>query len=436
MQVEQLKVGPQFSAARLKPALDFIDGYWKRLERFRPHDEGTLIGLPRPYFVPSLGGEVGFAFDEMYYWDTFFIAQGLIGGRHERLVPGLVENLMSLVERFGLVPNSARFYHMGRSQPPFLSTLVLQAYGLGKSKQWLARAMTVAKQEYRSVWMGTSHPHWRQVFHGLSRFYDINLLDDLAETESGWDMTTRFDRKALSFLPVDLNALLYKYEIDFEKAAVILGHKEEALQWRKRAILRKGMMRKYMWNEEKGCYFDYNFMTGKQGEIYSLAAFFPMWVGMDDPEVAGRMIGNLDRFEEEAGLVATGRQPTVESKMPTQWAYPNGWAPLQLIVVEALERYGYRSEAERLARIWIELNLKWFERTGTFFEKYNVAEPTKAATDGLYPAQVGFGWTNAVFVRLCRQYLRADELPRSKTRFRPVLGRIAVGPVAGKGGLG
>ena len=54
---------------------------------------------------------------------------------------------------------------------------------------------------------------------GLSRYYDINMLHDLAEAESGWDMTTRFNRRCLDYLPVDLNSLLYKYETDFTKAA-------------------------------------------------------------------------------------------------------------------------------------------------------------------------------------------------------------------------
>lgn len=38
------------------------------------------------------------------------------------------------------------------------------------------------------------------------------MLNDMAEAESGWDMTPRFNRLALEFLPVDLNTLLYKYE--------------------------------------------------------------------------------------------------------------------------------------------------------------------------------------------------------------------------------
>jgi alpha,alpha-trehalase len=271
--------------------------------------------------------------------------------------------------------------------------------------------MDVAKEEYRTVWMGIAQPNWRQVFNGLSRYYDINVLDDLAEAESGWDMTTRFDRKALSYLPVDLNALLYKYEKDFEAAAKIFGDAEEASEWAKRAAKRKLMMRKYLWDEEKGFYFDYNFMTGKHSQVWSLAGFFPMWVGMDEPETSARVMEHLDKFEFEGGLSTTAAKPHIKMSMPTQWAYPNGWAPLQLVCIEAMHRCGYRTDAERVARKWLNGNLTHYEEYGEFIEKYNVVNINEEPADGLYPGQAGFGWTNAVFVRLAKTMLTPDELP-------------------------
>ncbi|MDB5178948.1 MAG: hypothetical protein JWN01_891 [Patescibacteria group bacterium] len=411
MSTHSSKLGPQFSPARLKPALEYIEGYWKRLEKFKPHDDGTLVGLPRPYFVPSVANDTGFSYEEIYYWDTYFIAQGFLGTHREHLLKGLVEDLMSMMDRFQIIPNAGRTYHTGRSQPPFLTNFILQVYQVEQNKRWLEQAMTVAKNEYRMVWMGTSHPNWRQVYHGLSRYYHVDVLDDLAECESGWDMTTRFDRKALSYLPIDLNALLYKYERDFEKAALILGEEEEAREWAKRALARRAAVRNYLWDEEQGFYFDYNYMTSKQGKVWSLAAFFPMWAGMDDADTAERIMKQLEKFEFEGGLTTTAREPEIKMPVPTQWAYPNGWAPLQLVAIEAMERYGYHVAAERVARKWIEANLVQFEEKGEFFEKYNVVKIHEEPVEGLYPSQTGFGWTNSVFTRLCDKYLRAEETP-------------------------
>ncbi len=424
------QIGPQFTPERLKPALEHIEDYWDRLERFKPHDDGTLVGVPRPYFVPSAANTSGFAFEEIYYWDTFFIAQGFLGTSREYLIRGMTEDLIVLMNRFRIIPNAGRTYHTGRSQPPFLTTMIRQVYQIEKNKQWLRETMDVAKDEYRTVWMGNMHPNWRQVFHGLSRYYEVNVLDDLAEAESGWDMTTRFDRQCLSYLPVDLNALLYKYETDFEAVALVFGDKEEAAEWSKRAAKRKQMMRRYMWDEEKSFYFDYNFMTGKRSAIWSLAGFYPMWAGMDDEQTAHRVVKNLGKFEFEGGLATTAAKPNPKMSLPTQWAYPNGWAPLELITCKALEQYGLSAEAERVARKWLAANLAQFEKHGEFFEKYNVVHIEDEPIEGLYPSQTGFGWTNAVFIRLAQVFLRDDELPKGMIshKRRPVLRNLLRDP--------
>ncbi len=89
----------------------------------------------------------------------------------------------------------------------------------------------MAEEEYKLVWMGTTKPNARQVYRGLSRYYDINVLNDLAEAESGWDMTPRFGRKALSYVPIDLNSLLYKYEMDFARLYKLLDDPRKAAEW-------------------------------------------------------------------------------------------------------------------------------------------------------------------------------------------------------------
>jgi len=47
--------------------------------------------------------------------------------------------------------------------------------------KWLGEAIAIAKAEYETVWMGTTKPNARQVYRGLSRYYDINMTQDLAE---------------------------------------------------------------------------------------------------------------------------------------------------------------------------------------------------------------------------------------------------------------
>jgi alpha,alpha-trehalase len=268
--------------------------------------------------------------------------------------------------------------------------------------------MAVAQAEYETVWMGVKKPNERQVYHGLSRYYDINYLHDLAEAESGWDMTPRFGRKALNYLPVDLNALLYKYETDFAKTAHILSDIRGAAKWDDAAKLRSEAMNELMWDRLRGMYFDYNFVKEKRGGVSSLATFYPLWAGMASEQQAKLLVKALRRFENKGGLAATDSLPVgqfVLGTMPTQWAYPNGWAPLHYLVVRGLERYGYHQDARRIAQKWLKTNLAWFNQDGVFLEKYNVVNPDKPPVKGVYPSQTGFGWTNSVFERFCQDYI-------------------------------
>lgn len=390
-------------------ARDYIREFWTRLERFHPKDDESLLGLPKPYLVPSYDEHASFDYDELYYWDSFFMVQGLLDQAHQELTKGILEDLLSLFKRFKIVPNGSRTFLMGRSQPPFLSTFIYDIYNNnGLDKKWLRDAIDIAKQEYGIVWQGTKKPNERLVYRGLSRYYDINYLHDLAEAESGWDMTPRFNRRALNYLPVDLNALLYKYEMDFARTARLFDDRREAAKWEQAAQARKETMDELMWDRTRGLYYDYNYVKEKRGNISSLAAYFPMWAGMVTEKQAAAMVKSLHRFENKGGLSTTDALPLgqyVPGSMPVQWAFPNGWAPLHFIVVEGLLKYGYHEDAKRIALKWVKNNLDWFNANHVFLEKYNVVNPEKPPQKGVYPSQTGFGWTNAVFERFCQQFI-------------------------------
>lgn len=399
----------RLTPADVRAARAYIAQYWAKLQRFHPKDDETLLGLPNPYLVPAYEEGHEFDFNELYYWDSYFMVQGMLDAEHRQLVMGILENLLALQRRFGAIPNASRMYLTGRSQPPFLTSFIFDVYDTyDLPEKWLQAAIAVAKDEYQTVWMGTAKPNARLVYNGLSRYYDINYLHDLAEAESGWDMTPRFGRKALNYVPVDLNALLYKYETDFARAARMAGDKREAAKWEVAARHRKQTMDECMWSNLRGLYYDYNFAKEKRGNVASLASFYPLWAGMVDDKQAKQMVKALRRFENRGGLATTDTAPLnkmVPGMMPTQWAYPNGWAPLHYLVIRGLERYGYHAEAAHIARKWIKTNLDWFNRHGVFLEKYNVVQPEKPPMKGVYPSQTGFGWTNAVFERLCKEYI-------------------------------
>ena len=370
--------------------LNYIDRYWKKIVRKNLKDTNTHIGLPHRFVVPNHN-----MFPEMYYWDSYFVIQGLIAAKKYSLVVEVVNNFLHLVERFGIIPNATRFYFLSRSQPPFLSSMVVDAYHINKDKKWLRKAYKLVKKEYEGIWMGDFEgkiPIKTEI--GLSRYFDINYFHSMAEACSGWDMTPRFEKRCLDIAAVDLNFLLFKYEKDLEYLAKELRSKDVA-KWKRAQKTRRRLVEKYLWDRKEKFFFDYDIKNKRRIKMYTLAPYFALWSGFCNKTQAESMIKKLRRFETKYGLLTSDKDygtPEYE-----QWDYPNGWAPLHYVVVEGLKNYGHDKKAEEIEGKWLGLCSKVFGKTGKFWEKYDVVKGTVAA-DERYPTQWGFGWTNAIFL--------------------------------------
>src|ERR1700719_4733155 len=114
-----------------------------------------LLFLPNSYIVP--GGR----FNEMYGWDSYFIILGLLRDHRIDLARGMVENFFFEIEHYGTVLNANRTYYLTRSQPPFLTSMIMEVYNAEKAagheeKDWLARAYGFAARDYE-MWMRDPH---------------------------------------------------------------------------------------------------------------------------------------------------------------------------------------------------------------------------------------------------------------------------------------
>jgi alpha,alpha-trehalase len=120
-------------------------------------------------------------------------------------------------------------------------------------------------------------------------------------------------------------------------------------------------------------------------------------------EQADRMVREiLPQFEQPWGLAnteAVHRQPF------KQWDYPNGWPNIHWLVLDGMWRYGYTEQVRRIAEKWLRLNCMIGERTGAFWEKYDVVAGT-VGKSAVYPTQQGFGWTLGVFVAMVQEFLQ------------------------------
>ncbi len=388
--------------------LSYIHKYWEKVTQHKPEDLERTIGLPHAFVSPNCD-----KYTELYYWDSYFHIRGLIESGYTELAKNVVDNLCYLINRFGIIPNANSFYFLSRSQAPFLTSMILEVYEQTKEIDWLHQVYSSARKEYEEVWTSHGWKNCRNVFDGLCRYYDINDLHFLAELESGWDLTSRFLGRCMDILPIDLNCLLYKYEMDFAKMGKILKHDPADIKrWEEKAKERAKKINKYMWDRSPGIYRDYDFVNRQRTSCLSLAAYFPMFMKIATKEQAKLLAKNIKLFEYDGGLVTTKTKSEIKrdtynkTKVHVQqWDYPNGWAPLQLIVIEGLMNYGYQKDAERIAKKWMKICEDSFDKQGFFSEKYNVVDPDKRAK-GHYNIQGGFGWTNAVYALLHQKFKR------------------------------
>jgi hypothetical protein len=184
-----------------------------------------------------------------------------------------------------------------------------------------------------------------------------------------------------------------------------LGRPDAARVWRERAKARRAAIDRYLWDAETGLYFDYNFETKKRRPYEFATTFYPLWVGAASPEQARRVRDNLSKFEASGGILTSTRVTG------HQWDAPFGWAPLQMIAVAGLRRYGFEDDADRIARKFLELVTKEFEEHAVILEKYDLRRrESDVAADirfGYSSNEIGFGWTNAAYLELLAG-LRAD----------------------------
>ncbi|KAJ0403372.1 hypothetical protein P43SY_007123 [Pythium insidiosum] len=101
----------------------------------------------------------GGRFRESYYWDSYWIVQGLLVSGMPQTARGVVNNLLEYVAEFGFVPNGGRIYYLTRSQPPMLSDMVYavarkprNASHVAFDASYLRSAVPILELEYE-FWM-------------------------------------------------------------------------------------------------------------------------------------------------------------------------------------------------------------------------------------------------------------------------------------------
>jgi len=453
--VEPRRIAEELARVLSPAALATVELLRLPADRTRVAPPGLLY-LPRPYVVP--GGR----FNEMYGWDSYFILLGLLADGRLDLARDLTDNQLYEVRHYGGVLNANRTYYLTRGQPPFIGAMVLAVYRATGDRRWLMEARDAVAAE---------HAHWTSPPHaipglGLSRYFDhgsgpapeveaserdaagqshydrvrawyrehevsdhdaslfyrratdeltpLFFVGDRSMRESGFDPSDRFGpfgANVIHYAPVCLNTLLFVMERDLAAIDRELGREADAAAWLARAEARRADIEQNLWDEGAGLYLDYDFERRRRRDYPFATTFWPLWAGLASPAHAAAVHARLPLFERPGGIVTSVRVSG------SQWDAPFGWAPLQLLAVDGLRRYGFSADADRVARAFLSMLADDLRRRGTLVEKYDVTLRTSAIAGalrfGYLTNEVGFGWTNGVALVLLNE-LKVGESPSSR----------------------
>lgn len=279
----------------------------------------SFIALNRTFVV------AGGRFREPYYWDSYWILQGLYrtGGSFTQIAKNIIENFLDLVETIGFVPNGARLYYLNRSQPPLLTQMVKTYVEYTNDTSILDRALPLLIKEHdfwvknRTVDVSvgnatytlnqynventqprpesysedyiTANNHSYYATSGII-YPEVKALNDSEKAqlygnlatgaETGWDYSSRwladpsdaaddvyFPLRSLNtknIVGVDINSILYANEISIADYLEASGNDTEAKTYRDMADARSKAMYALMWNDKYNSYFDYNLTSNSQ----------------------------------------------------------------------------------------------------------------------------------------------------------------------------
>ncbi|KAJ7952181.1 Trehalase [Quillaja saponaria] len=399
-----------------------VHSLWKNLSRKvsnrveRQPQLHTLLPLPKPVMIP------GSRFREVYYWDSYWVIRGLLASKMYETAKAIVTNLVFLIEEYGYVLNGARAYYTNRSQPPLLSAMIYEIYTRTGDIKLVQKSLPALLKE---------HQFWNSGIHRvtiqdpqacdltLNRYYAMwnkprpessvmdkasaSKLSNISEkqhfyrelasaAESGWDFSTRWMRNppdfttlaTTSIVPVDLNAFILGMELNIASFAKLTGDDTTAKHFLEASVARQKAINSVFWNEKKGQWLDYwlDNSTCKEAQIWEAwhqnqntfaSNFIPLWIEpfYSDPSLVDKVVGSL----KTSGLLCAAGIATSLTNSGEQWDFPNGWAPLQHMIVEALARSGSkeaRSMAEDIAIRWIRTNYVAYKKTGVMHEKFDV----------------------------------------------------------------
>ncbi|KAL3104927.1 hypothetical protein niasHT_028459 [Heterodera trifolii] len=355
----------------------------------------------------------------------------------KKSVKNICQNIASMINRFGFMPNGGRIYYSKRSQPPFFASMVYDYYEATQDKEFLKEMLPIIEKELdfwvknRSVTVVVKNKRiklcqyradsnvprpeaWCRDTHHVKGLTDpsqkAKVWHEIASAaESGWDFSSRWikedteDKKnpwklinlrTTQIVPVDLNALICgNYRKLSELFSKIDDSGKSASYNETHSEFRKNFVA--VFKSDDGMFNDYELDTKKvrKGTYYgsTVVPFFTGCLG-DDKDTEKDVTQMFNGLKEHGIFKYTFGVPTSSVlNSAQQWDFPNIWPPMSHMMIETFRRshsYQMHNYAFDMAQQWLSANYKLYKSCENFMWMKMVAQTGTPGAKGDFHAQV------------------------------------------------
>lgn len=322
----------------------------------------SIIPVPNPLIVP--GGR----FLEFYYWDSYWIIRGLLVTEMYSTARGMLENFLSIIDRYGYMMNGGRVYYASRSHPPLLIPMVADYLAATDDVHFIQEYITTLEQEFQ-YWQ-TNHmqsvngyslatygdhssgprpesyaeDYESSVHFNTDTEKELHFAELKCGAESGMDFSSRWfiandgtkngtllNINCRSIVPVELNAILYWNAKLLSEFYLKLGDTVKSGQYLTKSEEIFSAVQAVLWHEDIGVWLDWDLINNKRRDYFIPTNLAPLWTNCFEKEdkatLSDKVLAYINRVQVDQ---YPGGVPNTLEASGEQWDFPNVWPPMQV----------------------------------------------------------------------------------------------------------
>lgn len=373
-----------------KAMITLLDNW--RAARGDIHHDGVIPSYSNPDF------------NGFWAWDSWKHAAALAW-----FAPDLARDQMRAMFDYqradGMVPDcvflDAKENNWRDTKPPLATWATLEIWRATGDKAFVAGMYDKLVRYHRWWYRDRDHDH-----NGLAEYGATDGTRIAAAWESGMDNAVRFDDAkmvkngdgawSIDQESVDLNSYLYREKLDLATLAGVLGKNDDRAAWLKEAAALKPLIQSRMSDPASGYFFDTRLGSSERIRVFGSDGWSALWAGVATPAQAKavrRVMLDPEKFATRMPFPTLARDDPHYSPIKGYWRGPL-WMDQALFGVDALRRYGFRSDADAMTRRLI-VNATGLTAQAPMYENYD-----PLTGDG-YQSR-NFSWSAAAFYLLLR----------------------------------